>query len=227
MNARDSNNIAVVVAHPDDEVLAFGGTIARHAARGDTVRVLLLATGLTSRGEHDDAALETLRGQARRASELLGAEPPMFAEFPDNRMDSVALLDVVKTVEAFFEPAFPDVVFTHHGGDLNVDHGICARAVLTAARPLPGRPAARIYAGEVLSSSEYAAPADRFVPNTYVDIAAHLEQKKAALAAYEDEVRPFPHPRSPDAVEHLARLRGSESGLEAAEGLQLLRAVFS
>lgn len=227
MTAGKSNDVAVVVAHPDDEVLAFGGTIARHAAKGDRVRILFLATGLTSRGRTDDAALAALRSQAGAAAEILGAEPPEFADFPDNRMDSVALLDVVKAVEDFLEPSFPAVIFTHHAGDLNVDHGVCARAVLTAARPLPGRSAPRLYAGEVLSSSDYADPDDRFAPNTYVDIAEHLEAKKRALALYTDEVRPFPHPRSEAAVEHLARLRGSESGLEAAEGLRLIRAVFA
>jgi LmbE family N-acetylglucosaminyl deacetylase len=219
-------SVAVVVAHPDDEVLAFGGTIARHVAKGDSVHILILATGLASRGGHDEEMFITLRAQAGKATAILGAKPPEFADFPDNRMDTVALLDVVQRIEAFFDVSMPDLILTHHAGDLNVDHRITAQAVLTAARPLPGCKPKRIYAGEVLSSSEYSVPADRFIPNTYVDITPWLEVKKQALACYRDEVRTWPHPRSPQAIEHQVRLRGSEVGLEAAEALCLIRAVF-
>lgn len=222
-----AQNVAVVVAHPDDEVLAFGGSIARHVAKGDIVRILIMATGLAARGAADEASLAKLRTQANAAAAVLGAEPPQFADFPDNCMDTVALLDVVQRVEAFFEAFPPGLILTHHGDDLNVDHRIVAQAVLTAARPLPGRKPVRIYAGEVLSSSEYAAPADRFVPNTYVDIEASLEAKKSALVCYAGEVCDWPHPRSLLAVEHLARVRGSEAGLEAAEALCLIRAVYA
>ena len=227
MSNSTAQNIAVVVAHPDDEVLAFGGSIARHVAIGDTVRILIMASGLAARGAADEASLAELRTQANAAAAVLGAEPPEFANFPDNRMDTVALLDVVQRVEDFFEVCPPSLILTHHGGDLNVDHRIVAQAALTAARPLPGRKSVRLYAGEALSSSEYAAPTDRFVPNTYVDIEASLETKKKALACYIGEVRDWPHPRSLSAVEHLAHVRGCEAGLEAAEALCLIRAVYA
>jgi LmbE family N-acetylglucosaminyl deacetylase len=219
--------IAVIVAHPDDEALAFGGSIARHAARGEAVDVLFLATGLAARGAAaaGAAALAELRAQARRAGDILGVRRVEFADFPDNRMDTAPLLDVVKRIEAFAAAEAPGAVYTHHAGDLNIDHGIVARAVLTAFRPLPDRPPLRILAGETLSSTEYAAPADRFVPNVYVDIADHLESKARALAAYAGETRAWPHPRSPEAVRHLARLRGAECGRAAAEALLLLREV--
>lgn len=226
MSQATSQSVAVVVAHPDDEVLAFGGTIARHVAKGDSVHILILATGLASRGDHDQDMFVTLRAQAAEAAAILGAQPPEFADFPDNRMDTVALLDVVQRIEAFFDSVKPDLVLTHHAGDLNVDHRITAQAALTAARPLPGRKPMRIYSGEVLSSSEYSVPTERFTPNTYADIVVWLEIKKQALACYRDEVRAWPHPRSLQAVEHQARLRGSEVGLEAAEALCLIRAIF-
>ena len=216
-----------VVAHPDDEVLAFGGSIARHTAKDDRVRILILATGLAALSAVDESSLAELRAQANAAAAVLGAEQPEFADFPDNRMDTVALLDVVQRVEAFFEAFPPALVLTHHAGDLNVDHRIVAQAVHTAARPLPGRKPVRLYAGEILSSSEYAAPADHFVPNTYVNIKDSLEAKKKALACYTGEVLDWPHPRSLKAVEHLARLRGCEAGLEAAESLCLIRAVYA
>lgn len=222
--------IAIVVAHPDDEVLGFGGTIARHADGGDAVRILCLATGLAARDADnapDAGALEALREQARSAAEVLGAAGIAFAEFPDNRMDSVALLDIVKRVEAFLRETGASRVYTHHAGDLNIDHRICAQAVLTACRPLPGATVRRILAGEVQSSSEYTTPKERFQPASYVDISAQLDRKCAALACYRDELRDWPHPRSLKAVRHLAHLRGSEAGLEAAEAFVLLREIIA
>lgn len=230
MTTAQPHTVAVIVAHPDDEVLAFGGSMARHAAKGERVCPLILATGLASRSDDnsvDGQALQNLRAAAEKAADILGAQAPEFADFPDNRMDGVDLLDVVKRVEAFRQAINPDVVFTHHPGDLNVDHRVTFQAVLTAFRPLPGEKPVRLYTGEVLSSSEYGQASERFQPNTYVDIEKTLSAKQQALRAYADELRDWPHPRSVEAVDHLARLRGSECGLEAAEALHLIRAVFS
>jgi LmbE family N-acetylglucosaminyl deacetylase len=186
-------NIAVIVAHPDDKVLAFGGIICRHTDAGDKVHVLFLATGISSRDEFDTTpaadAIANLREQAQLAGSVLGVENIEFAEFPDNRMDSVALLDVVKRVDRFIESVNPEIVYTHHVGDLNIDHAITARAVLTACRPIPGSRIRQILAGEILSSSEYAFAQDRFRPTTYVGIESFLDWKREALQAYGQEVR--------------------------------------
>jgi len=222
------SRVAVIVAHPDDEVLAFGGSICRHAAMGDAVSILIMASGLTSRAASATPApkeLAELRAQGQKAAQLMGAAKIEFADFPDNRMDGVDLLDVVKRVEAFLSQTQADTVYTHHQGDLNIDHGVVARAVLTACRPLPGTQVKRLYAGEVLSSSEYALAQDRFQPDTYVNIEAYLERKCRALECYRDEIRAWPHPRSVEAIAAQARLRGSESGFAAAEALKLLREV--
>jgi LmbE family N-acetylglucosaminyl deacetylase len=223
-----NENIAIVVAHPDDEVLAFGGVMGRHAARGDNVHLLIMATGLAARtGDNsvDAGSLEKLRVDARAAAKVLGVGNVTFGDFPDNRMDSVALLDVVKRIELFLDQAAATTLYTHHVGDMNIDHTVIARAALTACRPLPGAKIRRIYSGEVLSSSEYALPEHRFSPTTYVDIEAFLERKCAAMKCYRSEIRDAPHPRSVDSIVALARLRGSEAGLKAAEGLRLLREI--
>jgi LmbE family N-acetylglucosaminyl deacetylase len=221
-------NIAVIVAHPDDEVLAFGGIMCRHAERGDKVHLLILATGLASRTDNNTVSrndLERLRDDARAAAKTLGVADVQFGEFPDNRMDTVPLLDVVKQVESFLAKSGATTVYTHHAGDLNVDHQVIARAVLTACRPLPNSAVLRLYAGEILSSSEYAAAEDRFHPTRYVDIGAYLERKCAAMQCYKNEIRAAPHPRSVEGIVVLAKLRGSEAGLAAAEGLRVLREV--
>ncbi|GGE35089.1 LmbE family protein [Agaricicola taiwanensis] len=221
-----TESAAVVVAHPDDEVLACGGTIAKLAARGVPVHVLILATGLAARGAPDKAALETLRGHASRAiTGVLGCASVSFADFPDNRMDSVPLLDVVKRVEEFLGETGADTVFTHHPGDVNIDHGVTAHATLTATRPLPGSPIRRVWAGEVISSSEWGFPERRFVPNAWVDISDTLDAKIAAMDAYIGELRDFPHPRSLEALKALGLLRGSEIGVAAAEAFQILRQI--
>ena len=219
--------ILVAVAHPDDEVLGAGGTIARLARSGSTVHVLYLTDGTSARGS-DHAAARRRETAARRAAEILGAEPPQFLRFPDNRLDSVPLLEVIHAVESVVREVAPSTIYTHHAGDLNVDHSICLRAVLTACRALPGSLVKRIYAIEIPSSTEWAPPGanSAFVPSRFIDITESLPTKLAALEAYAEEMRPFPHPRSAAAVEALARFRGASAGLEAAEAFVVLREII-
>jgi len=227
-----SRRIAIIAAHPDDEVLFAGATIARHAGEGDQISTLFLADGETARLDaYDPGALAEER-QARREAEMeagriLGTQAPVFLDLPDNRLDTVPLLDITKAVEGFLDTVAPQIIYTHHHGDLNADHNIAHRAVLTACRPLPRRAVAEIYAGETLSSTEWAGhgSGDSFEPNCFVDITDYLTAKLDALAAYEQELRPFPHPRSCESVRALAKFRGSTSGLEAAEAFQIIRVI--
>ena len=150
-----------------------------------------------------------------------------MGRLPDNRFDTVPLLDVIKIIEKLIEQLQPRIIYTHHGSDLNIDHAIVHRAVLTATRPLAGCSVREIYAFEVASSTEWAfgqfQPA--FQPNVFVDISATLETKVQALTLYESEARLFPHPRSPEALRAIARRWGSAVGVEAAEAFQLVRGV--
>ena len=224
--------VLVVAAHPDDEVLGCGGTMARLAREGCAVHVGILGEGVTSRhARREDAEteqLEALREDSRRAAEILGAQPPRFGGLPDNRFDTVPLLSVVKIVESWIGELHPRAVYTQHGGDLNIDHAVTFRAVLTAARPLPASAVKAVYAYPVLSSSEWAfgrfAPV--FTPNIFVDIAATLEAKLEAMRAYGGELREFPHPRSLEALRAAARHWGSTAGLAAAEPFELLRELL-
>ncbi len=220
--------VAAIFAHPDDEILGCGGAMAWHADRGDRVRILILATGLRSRGSAEDDAIARLRDQARAAAEIVGAEKIEFADFPDNAMDSVRLLDVVQRIEAFLSDFRVSQIYTHHGGDLNIDHTIVERAVMTAARPLPGRQSLEIKSCEVNSSTEWANQSTAsFAPTDFLDISAVLDRKTRALEVYEGELRPWPHPRSAEGVRALARWRGAQSGLEAAEGYRQLRRIVA
>ena len=144
---------------------------------------------------------------------------------PDNRLDTMPLLDVVKPIEAVVEAVAPEIVFTHHAGDLNVDHRIVHQAVVTACRPLPGSPVEALYAFETVSSTEWQTEGEAFRPQLWVDIEAFLPLKLRALEAYEAEMRPFPHARSIKAIEALARVRGAAAGLKAAECFMVVREV--
>jgi len=222
--------VLVVAAHPDDEILGCGGTIARHAQQGDEVHVVIMAEGATSRGEQPasdghEEALSKLASAAREANALLGAASVTLHALPDNRMDSLDNLDVIKRVESEVQRVAPSIVYTHHAGDLNIDHRIVHEAVLVACRPQPGNTVNTILAFEVASSTEWQPGTlqSSFMPNWFVDIGDMLEKKLAALAIYEMEMRPWPHARSIRAVEHLSRWRGATVGKEAAEAFQLAR----
>lgn len=222
-----SDTVLVVAAHPDDEVLGCGATLARHAAAGDRVHVLILADGVGARQDGPGEAAAARMQAARDAAACLGVEPPRLLDLPDNRLDSLPLLDIVQRVEAVVAELRPRVLYTHHAGDLNIDHRIAHQAVMTACRPVPGACWRRIFCFEVASSTEWQTPRaqDAFLPNWYVDAGATLARKLEALQAYADELRPWPHPRSLQAVEYLARWRGASVGMEAAEAFMLARAI--
>jgi LmbE family N-acetylglucosaminyl deacetylase len=224
--------ILVIAAHPDDEVLGCGGTIARYAAGGHDVQIAILGEGISSRhtqrGDAPQPELQKLQADARAAAAAMGARSVVFGGLPDNRFDQLALLDVVKQVEAWIAIARPDAIYTHHPGDLNVDHGVAFRAVLTATRPGASPVSVPdLYTFEVPSSTEWAfqriAPA--FRPNVFVDIADGLEQKIAAMQCYESERREAPHPRSPDVLRAAATRWGSVAGMAAAEAFELIRSL--
>lgn len=214
----------IVAAHPDDEVLGAGGTIARLTSEGEEVHIAVLGEGQTSRGP-DDSTVMALQRQVAKAAEKLGTPHVSHYALPDQRFDQVPLLEITQIAEGLIEMIRPDTIFTHHRGDLNLDHEITHRAVLTATRPVGGCPVRKLYAFETPSSTEWAFGSPAFAPNVYIGIAATLERKVAAMQIYESERRGWPHPRSPEALRELAHLRGVQAGLEAAEAFQLVRAI--
>ncbi|MCL5958545.1 MAG: PIG-L family deacetylase [Chloroflexi bacterium] len=222
--------VLVVAAHPDDEVLGCGATIARFAQEYE-VHVVILGEGISSRyGQRhvaDSAELQRLKEQSRAVAAHLGARSVSFEGLPDNRFDELPLLDLTKWVERWVEETRPEIVYTHHPGDLNLDHAITFRAVLTATRPMPGSCVRDLYAFEVPSSTEWAfqrlEPA--FRPSVFVDVSTTIEAKIQAMLIYSGEARNFPHPRSAEALRAIARRWGSVAGAEYAEAFELIRSV--
>ena len=231
MSSELTATVLVVAAHPDDEVLGCGGTIAQHSNSGDHVQVLIVSEGSTSRQQTRDPAqmvheLSVLGEAAQVAGSILGAAGVELLGFPDNRLDSLDRLDLIKVIEERVERHQPEIVYVHHAGDLNVDHRRLHESVMTACRPTPGHVVKRLLSFEVASSTEFQSPGSSaltFQPNWFVDISDLWERKRNALAAYSMEMRDWPHARSLDAVEHLARWRGAQVGVEAAEAFCLLR----
>jgi LmbE family N-acetylglucosaminyl deacetylase len=201
--------------------------MARHAEASDSVHVVFLGDGETSRAGAGQMEIARREAAAQRAADEVGAHRPRFLRLPDQRLDSVSLLDVVRALEAAIAGLAPRLVYVHHPGDLNLDHRVAAQAVLTMFRPLPGSTVAEIRAFEVPSSTEWSfgVTAMRFTPNLFVDITRTLPRKIRALVAYADEMRVFPHPRSREAIEATAMRWGSVAGCERAEAFQIIRAI--
>ncbi len=226
--------ILLIVAHPDDEVLGVGATMYRLIHEYDcTVRVVILGEGITSRSDARDvqkweSELAEHRRNIDEAARCIGFESVVTHSFPDNRFDSVALLDIIKVVEAEKADFAPEVIFTHHGGDVNVDHQLTYRAVLTACRPMEHELVKSIITFETPSGTEWQGPteANQFLPNLFVQVSAEgLAAKSKAMESYTFEKRPYPHPRSPEALEILAKRRGVQVGVKLAEAFVVVRQV--
>jgi LmbE family N-acetylglucosaminyl deacetylase len=204
--------VLVIAAHPDDEILGCGGTVALHVKAGDSVTSVVACEGESLRyGPGGVGQSEHMR----RAAAVLGVADVRPLGFPDQRLDTITLTEIIAPLEQLVRELEPEVVYCQHGGDINRDHELLFKAVLVATRPTEQSIAA-VYAFDTASSTEWAFPR-RFVPDTWVDISAVLEQKLSAMACYESELRPYPHPRSLEALRHRAHAWGNQQCLDAAE----------
>ncbi len=216
-------SVLAILAHSDDEALGCSGTIAKHIEQGDSVHLLFMTDGVASRNGSENNAAERLTA-AQGAAQILGVSSFTSLNFPDNKMDSIPLLNVVKEIEDKITQLQPEVIYTHHIGDLNIDHQITHKAVITACRPQPGFCVKEIYAFEVLSSTEWQTPGMLpFIPSVFVDISDHIEIKQKVLEAYRDEMHEPPHSRSIDNALRLNALRGSSVGVDYAEAFITIR----
>ena len=223
MRSIETKKLLVVVAHPDDEVLGCGGTIRRMANKGADIIVLILGEGLKSRGQVENGAIKKLRTESMKAAEILGAKIIIFESFPDNEFDSVPILRIIQKIKKIIKKYKPDMVLTHSNTDLNIDHKITHEAVKVACRPMPNNGIKQLLCFEVPSSTEWGfESSNNFTPNFFVNIEDTLKTKMHAMSAYKGEIRKFPHPRSLKYMEALAKIRGGQSGFEAAEGFQLI-----
>ena len=219
------NRILVIAAHPDDEVLGMGGTIARHTEGGDVVRVLVVTDGSSTQYPGDAAVRARKEEEATRAAAELGIEDYVHLDLPDMRLDTLAHVEVNRVVEEHVRDLEPVVVYTVQP-DVNRDHRVLFDSVAVATRPMPGQPVRRLLTYAPTSSTEWTpAPVNWFVPNWFVDVTAAIERKVAAFAHYETERREFPHPRSERAIRSTAAHHGASCGCEYAEPFVLVRGL--
>jgi LmbE family N-acetylglucosaminyl deacetylase len=216
-----SNNILVIAAHPDDELLGCGGTIALHTKAGDRVTSVLACEGESLRyGQDGVGQSDHIKSAARK----LGVRDIRLMGFPDQRLDTLPLTDIITPLEQIVREVRPKIVYCQYGGDINRDHELLFKALLVATRPVEEYIEA-IYAFDTASSTEWAYPRT-FAPDTWVDISSSLATKLEAMGFYKSEVRDYPHPRSLEALDHRARAWGNLSCLDAAEVFMTIRRVM-
>jgi LmbE family N-acetylglucosaminyl deacetylase len=224
----------VVVAHPDDELLGLGASMHRLIGELEIrTKVVILGEGITSRTDKRDAEawkkeLETHRKNIFEAQKAIGYDGVAIYQFPDNRFDSVDLLDIIKVVEKEKQSFQPEMIFTHHGGDLNIDHQRTFEAVITACRPMSDEIVKHIFTFETPSGTEWRASTDpkTFIPNFFIEVTGeNIRAKIRGMESYEYEKRSYPHPRSPEALEILARRWGVATGVHYAEAFCVVRSI--
>ena len=221
------NKVLILVAHPDDETIGCGATIAKHVADGDQVKLLALSSGVGSRDKVIPHEKEMRIKCAKKAANILGTEWISFGDFNDNKFDQHPLLDIVKYIENVKKKFFPNILYTHSGYDLNVDHRVTFAAGLTAFRPIDYKKSTEIRSFELRSSSDFSHPslAKEFTPNLFNNIDKFWSKKLKALKSYKSEIMPFPHSRSLKAIESLAIHRGAQVGVKMAEAFEVIRKI--
>lgn len=229
-----NKRIMIIVAHPDDELLGLGATMNKLINDYNvTTRVVILGEGITSRADVRDVkkweeSLKRHKQNITNAQKEIGYHSVGVYDFPDNRFDSVALLDIIKVIEKEKENFDPEIIFTHHGGDLNIDHQRTFEAVMTACRPMSHENVKTIITFETPSGTEWRSPSDprHFLPNLFFSVSeSDVDAKIKGMESYEFERREYPHPRSPEALKIQAQRWGIVVGTSFAEAFCLVRSI--
>lgn len=218
--------VLVVAAHPDDEILGLGGTIRNYFEKGYEIHCIIIAQGMKSRS-HQTLSLTKLKENAIKSSKHVGYKSVEFFDFPDNELDSITTLDVTRVIEEKIEVFLPNIVFTHHNGDKNLDHRIIYDATLSATRPYAKHTVEELYAYETPSSTEwnFSNTSSSFIPNIFIDVSNSINYKLAAMKEYVSEIRDYPHPRSLESLKIIAQRWGTVVNQNFSEAFMLIRKI--
>jgi len=214
--------ILVISPHPDDEVLGCGGTMAKHSINKDEVYLCIVTKGYEP--DWSKEFMENMKEQIDESSKTLGVKETYFLDYPTAKLDTVSQKKLNESFFEIIEKIKPDILYFPHKGDLNKDHRIIFESVLVASRPINHK-IKRILSYEVLSETEWGQQIEPFIPNVYVDVSETFTKKIEAMNAYKSELKKYPHPRSIEIIEVLAKKRGSEVGLMLAESFKLIREI--
>ena len=217
--------ILIVCAHPDDETLGMGGTIALHSKRNDDVYVLILSEGESARDKKSTKILQRKK-QAESACTLLGVKKIKFLDYPDQKLDTVALSELSKQIEIVIKEWNPEVVYTHYWNDINQDHRQTYEATSIAVRPVPKSKISQFIVFETPSSTEWEGKSNNFSPNLFVDITKVIDKKINAFKKYKNEIMSYPHPRSKKSITNRASFWGNVVGKEFAESFIIVREIY-
>ena len=219
----DPRRVLVIAAHPDDEIIGVGGTIARYASVGDSVYVAILTEGASVQFPGEPEKITLKRTHVLKAAEVLGVKEVFFGNFPDQKLDACPIIEVTNFIETIIKETYPSIVYTHHFTELNRDHRIAYEATSVAARPFSDSSIERLLCFSVDTLSHWGEGLAQY--NIFSDISDTLELKLRAMQVYETEVRKYPHPRSLEALRQIAYRNGAIVGLKAAEMFQLILEV--
>lgn len=221
-------NILIIVAHSDDETIGCGGTINKHFFENDKIFAVSFTDGVSSRKKTKKKEIKKRYNQSIKSSKILGFSWYNQYSYMDNALDQEPLLKIVKKIENIKKKIKPDIVYTHSKYDLNIDHKIIFQAVLTAFRPQPNENSTEIRCMEIASATDFGEHMNinSFKPNLFINIKNNWKKKEAALKAYREEIRPYPHSRSIESIKNQSKYRGSQVGIEMAECYEVIRKII-
>lgn len=219
--------ILILVAHPDDETIGCGGTIHKHFKNKDKIFAVSFTDGVGSRNKANQKKIRRKK-QSIKVSKILGFNWINQYSLPDNSLDQIPILKIVKKIEKIKKEINPDIVYTHSKYDLNIDHRIIFQSTLTAFRPQPKDNSVEIRCMEVSSATDYGDQMNfkSFKPNLFIDIKKFWKKKQDSLAVYKEELRKYPHSRSIKAIKNLSMYRGSQVGMEMVESFEVIRKIL-
>ena len=219
--------VLVIAAHPDDEMLGLGGTIAKHASNGDEVHVLMVTEGSSTQYKDQPKMIEQKKKEIAKVKEILQISGVHFLDLPDMKLDTLAHIDLNSPITKVVNEVQPETVYTHFYGDVNKDHRVIFESTMVAVRPSAESSVRKVICYNTPSSTEWNIQQGHsaFMPNMYVDITDFLHYKLEALKQYKSEMREYPHPRSPESIKIHANYWGSHIGVESAEAFMLMREI--
>lgn len=220
--------ILVIAAHPDDEVYGMGGTIAKLSSRGNEVYTLIVTEGCSAQYKGNKKIIEEKKNEAKKANKILGVKEVLFGNLPDMQLDTLPHLEINRIIEGAIDKIKPDVVYTHHRGDVNKDHRMVYESTLVATRPTHFQCVKKLLSYQVPSSTEWGAPVvgEIFIPNIFEVIDKYFNFKRQAIEAYQTEIREYPHPRSLKYVGVLDEMTGLKIGTGKTEAFQVIRKII-